>query len=89
MNSISGVVGVGADPMQTALIGIDRGLAGLARDANQVAQALVPSPASGASSDQLTNALVDSLQQRLLIAASADMLSSGNQALGTLIDVTA
>ena len=37
----------------------------------------------------IAGALVDSLQQRLLVEASARMLSTVDQTLGTLVDVKA
>jgi hypothetical protein len=75
MNSISG----------SALAGINSGLANLAQDAQLVAQSVTPS-GSGTS---LTNAMVDSLAQRLAVEANAKMLATANQTLGTLIDTFA
>jgi hypothetical protein len=75
MSSISG----------SALSGINSGLAGLAQDAQLVAQ----SATSSADSSSITDAMVDSLQQRLGIEASARVLSAENQTLGTLIDLFA
>lgn len=70
---------------QSAQLGIDRGLAGLERDAQTIAHANVePEDVSG-----LTGALVDSLQQRLPVQLSARMLSAADMTLGTLLDVTA
>jgi hypothetical protein len=67
---------------QSAQSGIRRGLAGIDRDAQAVA--------NGAAGDgDVTGALVDSLQQRLLVEASARMLSTVDQTLGTLVDVKA
>jgi hypothetical protein len=68
---------------QSAQLGINRGLAGLDQDARVVA--------NGASGDidAVTGALVDSLQQRLMVEASVRMLSTVDQTLGTLVDVKA
>jgi len=76
---------------QSAQLGISRGLSGLDRDARVVANGSNTSDASGAAdaSDAVTGALVDSLQQRLLVEASARMLSTVDQTLGTLVDVKA
>jgi hypothetical protein len=68
---------------QSAQLGISRGLAGLDQDAQVVANA-----ASGGI-DAVAGALVDSLQQRLLVEASARMLSTVDKTLGTLVDVKA
>jgi hypothetical protein len=68
---------------QSAQLGIRRGLAGVDRDA----QAVANGAAGGV--DAVTGALVDSLQQRLLVEASARMLSTVDQTLGTLVDVKA
>jgi hypothetical protein len=68
---------------QSAQLGIQRGLSGLDRDAQAVA--------GGAATDDvgaLTGALVDALQQRLAVEASARMLSTADKTLGSLIDVT-
>jgi hypothetical protein len=76
---------------QSAQLGISRGLSGLDRDARVVANGSNTSDASGVTdaSDAVTGALVDSLQQRLLVEASARMLSTVDQTLGTLVDVKA
>jgi hypothetical protein len=69
--------------VQSAELGIRRGLAGIDQDARVVANGM-----SG-SVDAVADALVDSLQQRLLVEASAQMLSTADQTLGALIDVKA
>jgi hypothetical protein len=70
---------------QSAQLGIRRGLAGIDRDAQLVANA------NGTSDgiDAIAGAIVDSLQQRILVEASAKMLSTVNRTLGSLIDVKA
>jgi hypothetical protein len=101
--------------MQSAQLGIQRGLSGLNLDAQVVANGLgggtngvtgaqrresPEAPAVrrwetgngvDASGDigALTGALVDSLQQKLLVEASARMMSTVDKTLGTLIDVKA
>ena len=71
--------------LQSAQLGIGRGMNGLARDEQTVADSLM----TPAGTDSLPGALVDSLQQQLLVAASARMMSTADETLGTLIDVTA
>ncbi len=82
MNSVSDI----GSGLQYAQSGIGRGLAKLSQDAQQVADA-TSQPGGGA--DQLTNALVDADQQRLVVESSARALSIMNQTLGTLLDVKA
>jgi hypothetical protein len=71
--------------MQSAELGIQRGLSGLNRDARTVANGV----GGSTDTDGLTGALVDSLEQKLLVEASARMLSTVDETLGTLIDVKA
>lgn len=68
----------------TAQLGIQRGVSGLDRDAQIVANGSVSD-----NTDAAIGALVDSLQQRVAVEASARMLSTVDQTLGTLIDVKA
>jgi hypothetical protein len=79
--SLTGIPSV----LQSAQLGIRRGLSGLDRDAQVVANGNIASDGA----DGVVGALVDSLQQRLLVEASARMLSTADQTLGTLIDVKA
>ena len=72
-------------PMQSAELGIQRGMSGLNRDAQVVANGNIASD----NTDAMTGALVDSLQQKLVVEASARMLSTVDKTLGTLIDVKA
>lgn len=83
MDSISAIGGSNA--MQFALVGIDRGLAGFTRDAQTVAESIMPSSTAG----NLASAVVDAMQQRLAIEASAQVLVSTDRTLGNLIDVIA
>jgi hypothetical protein len=83
MSSLS--IGSIPSALDSAQLGIRRGLSGLDRDAQVVANG---SLASG-DTDATVGALVDSLQQRLVVEASARMLSTVDQTLGTLIDVKA
>jgi hypothetical protein len=75
----------GSNAMQIAAAGISRGLAAFARDAQTVAQSVMPSSTAG----NLASAVVDAMQQQLAIEASARMLVSTDATLGNLIDVSA
>jgi hypothetical protein len=75
MNSIS----------SSAVAGINSGLASLATDAQLVAQSV--SPQQDALS--LVNAIVSSLDARLSVEANAQVLSTANQTIGSLIDTFA
>ncbi len=82
MNALSSISNI-PDAAQSAQLGIARDIAGFNKDARAVAQSL-----TGSAGD-LTVALVDSLQQKLSVEASASVLAGSDQMLGTLIDVTA
>ena len=71
--------------LQSAQLGISRGMNGLARDEQTVADSL----STPAGTDSLSGALVDSLQQQQLVEASARMMSTADQTLGTLLDIQA
>lgn len=71
------------DAAQSAQLGIARGIRGLNQDAQVVAQS-----ATGSGGD-VTGALVDSLQQRLSVEASAKALSASDKMLGTMLDIMA
>jgi hypothetical protein len=71
--------------LQSAQLGISRGLNGLARDEQAVADSIMTPTGTAA----IPGALVDSLQQKLLVEASARMMSTADETLGTLIDVAA
>lgn len=84
MSSIPAVADI-PGALQSAQLGISRGMNGLARDEQAVADSL----ATPAGTDALPGALVDSLQQQLLVEASARMMSTVDETLGTLIDIKA
>jgi hypothetical protein len=71
------------DAAQSAQLGIARGIQGLNADAQVLAQSV-----TGSGGD-LTGALVDALQEKLSVEASARVLGVSDQMLGTLLDVTA
>jgi hypothetical protein len=71
------------DAAQSAQLGIARGIGGLNKDAQVIAQSV-----TGSGGD-LTAALVDSLQQKLSVEANARVLGVSDQMLGTLLDIMA
>jgi hypothetical protein len=71
------------DAAQSAQLGIARGMRGLNEDAQVVAQSF-----TGTGGD-LTAALVDSVQEKQSVEASARVLATSDQMLGTLLDVMA
>jgi hypothetical protein len=75
--------GFGSTAVQNAQLGINQGMANLARDAQAVAQGSV------ANGNGVTDALVDAQQQKLDVEASVKALEIANQTLGTLIDIKA
>jgi hypothetical protein len=82
MNALSLMSNI-PDSAQSAQLGIARGIAGLNRDAQVVAQSV-----TGSGGD-LTAALVGSLQEKLSVEANARVLTVSDQMLGTLLDVMA
>jgi hypothetical protein len=87
VGGMSGITfGSGSSALQYAQAGISRGMAGLDRDAQTIAQATV---SDGGDSSAVTGALVDSQQQALNVEVNAKALSITNQTLGTLLDVMA
>ncbi len=88
MNSASGI-GIGSSAVQNAQLGISRGMANFARDAQTVAQGSIASGAASGGVGAVTGALVDAQQQALDVKASAAALSIADQTLGTLLDVKA
>jgi hypothetical protein len=68
----------GISAIQNALSGINRGIAGVNKDAGIIA-----------SNGPDVGAIVDAQQQLLSVEASAKALSITDQTLGTLIDVKA
>lgn len=80
MNALSLMSNI-PDAAQSAQLGIARGISGLSADAQVVAQSI--------SGSDPTDALVDSLQQKLSVEASAKVLTVSGQMVGTLIDIMA
>ena len=70
--------------MQSAATTINRGTAGVGRDAAIVAGASVSD-----GGEQMLSALVDSKQQLLYTQAGAKMMDTAGQMLGSLLDISA
>ena len=85
MNDISNIAN-GLGLFKSAQLGINRGLDGLARNAQTIAHANVE-PESFTS--DVTGALVDNLEQKLLVQLNARMMSAADETLGTILDVKA
>ncbi len=68
-----------------ALAGIKRGLTGLAENAQGIASANTRDPQLA----ELSTALVASLENQAQVEASAALVKTADQVLGTLIDITA
>jgi hypothetical protein len=82
MNELSLITSIpGAS--QSAQLGIARAIQAQNLDAQSVAQSV-----TGMGGDP-TDALVDSLQQKLSVEANAKVLSTSDQMLGTLLDIMA
>lgn len=75
---MSSLSGIGGGALQYAQLGISRGMANMAQDAQAVASGADP-----------TAPLIDAGQQKLNVEASAKALEIANQTLGTLINVMA
>ncbi len=78
-------IGSGTSGIQSSELGIQRGLANVARDAQVVADA--STAPDGAGDDQMVGALLDARQQALNVEASARALSIQDRVLGSLIDI--
>ncbi len=78
-------IGSGASGIQNSLLGIQRGMANVDRDAQTIASAATSPDGSG--NDAMIGALVDARQQALNVEASAKALAIQDQVLGSLIDI--
>ena len=88
MTQVANATDVGAfiSALESARVGISRGLSGLAADAQKIAHANVD---SAHQVSDLSDALVQSLIDRTQVQASARDMRSVDQSLGTLINVKA
>lgn len=89
MNGLSNVGSV----IQSAAATISRASAAAEQDAAVVANATMAGSGAGAGlsvgSPDFLNAMIDARQQTLYTAAAARMISTSNQMIGSLLDVTA
>ena len=85
MNSTAGISSC-SSPVQSAQLGISRGIAQVDRDAQVVAAGSGSATGGG---DSMTNALIDAHAQALNVEASARALSIADSTLGTLLDIKA
>lgn len=83
MSGISSI-GFGASAMQSAVSGINQGMANLDADAQSIASGSVTGDPSA-----MTGALVDAQSQATSVEIAAKALSITDQTLGTLLDVMA
>jgi hypothetical protein len=78
---------------QSAAATISRASAAAEQDAAVVANATMAGSGTGGGlsvgSGDFVNALIDARQQTLYTAAAARMISTSNQMLGSLLDITA
>jgi hypothetical protein len=84
MNDL-GPLANGLGALQNARAGIQKAVKGLSRDAVQIAQSATQE--NGA--DNVVSALVDARQQRLNAQASARVMKTADEMIGTLLDVRA
>jgi len=80
MNTVSGNTNSG---FQSALAGINRGMNALKQDAHIIAS---QGTTTAAKSEDVTEAIVDLSVSRQQVVASAKVISSQDEMLGTLLD---
>lgn len=79
-------VGTFIAALESARAGMQRGLRGLAADAQRIAHANVD---KGAQVTDLTDALVQSIVDRVQVQASARVMQTMDETLGTIVNVKA
>lgn len=73
-------------PLQVGLSGISRGLENLQEISSDIAQAGTVHPENLSTTIDLTQSMVDLQQQKLATQASAKVVATAEEVLGTLID---
>lgn len=73
-------------PLQVGLSGISRGLENLQEISSDIAQAGTVNPENLSTTIDLTQSMVDLQQQKLATQASAKVVATAEEVLGTLID---
>lgn len=88
MTQVANVTGIGSfvSALESARAGIARGMRGLAADAQTIAHANVDKESQVSD---LSDALVQSIVDRIQVQASARMMRTVDETLGTLIDTKA
>ncbi len=70
--------------VNASLLGIQKGLSGMRKNASDIAKA--GTQESGLSAEQLTRSIVGLKEDELQVKASAKVLKTVNETLGSLID---
>ncbi|HZF15557.1 MAG TPA: hypothetical protein VE046_06410 [Steroidobacteraceae bacterium] len=88
MTQVANAAGIGSflSALESARAGIARGTRGLAADAQKIAHANVD---KDSQLTDLSDALVQSIVDRIQVQASARMVGTVDETLGTLINTTA
>lgn len=76
-----------SSPIQIGLSGISRGLENMQEIASDIAQAGTVRPENSDTTIDLTQSMVDLQAQKLATQASAKVVATAEEVLGTLIDV--
>lgn len=74
-------------PLQTGLSGISRGLENLQEISSDIARAGTTQPEDVETTVDLTQSMVDLKAQKLATQASAKVVATAEEVLGTLIDM--
>lgn len=74
-------------PLQVGLSGISRGLENIQETASDIAQSGTVKPESPDTTINLTQSMVDLKEQKLATQASAKVVATAGELLGTLIDI--
>ncbi len=75
--------------IQTGLSGVSRGLENIQEIASDIAQVGTVDPEDQKTTIDLTQSVVDLQQQKLATQASAKVVATAEEVLGTLLDVKA
>jgi hypothetical protein len=88
VTQVANATGIGSfiSPLESARTGIARGMRGLAADAQKIAHANVD---KDNQARDLSDALVQSIVDRIQVQASARTMRTVDETLGTLIDTKA
>lgn len=73
--------------LSTGVHGIQLGMQGLEKNAHQIAHANVKTNTSAQQTSDLTTPLVEMKINKLQVQASAEIIQTADQILGTLLDI--